>query len=249
MEGRCQYTVFFSAALNLQNIQITDKKLSPISPSFNPCGPCGPQRLPGLHHRGPRRISILAVLADRNCRRCRPRSCGGNFNPCGPCGLRRPLVWPRPGPPPVFQSSRSLRTATGLLHGAVTTPVLFQSLRSLRTATMGGSFQVDRVLQFQSSRSLRTATPEGIVRHRIEVRISILAVLADRDHGFQRRYRASWQFQSSRSLRTATWSLGPAHTHTRYFNPRGPCGPRRVCALIGLLELVFQSSRSLRTAT
>lgn len=77
MEGRCQYTVFFSAALNLQNIQITDKKLSPISPSFNPCGPCGPQRLPGLHHRGPRRpahrrdhghtgISILAVLADRD---------------------------------------------------------------------------------------------------------------------------------------------------------------------------------------
>lgn len=64
MEGRCQYTVFFSAALNLQNIQITDKKLSPISPSFNPCGPCGPQRLPVLHHRGPRRISILAVLAD-----------------------------------------------------------------------------------------------------------------------------------------------------------------------------------------
>lgn len=90
MEGRCQYTVFFSAALNLQNIQITDKKLSPISPSFNPCGPCGPQRLPGLHHRGPRRISILAVLAD-----CDALSSGRGqgrrryFNPRGPCGPRQ----------------------------------------------------------------------------------------------------------------------------------------------------------------
>lgn len=41
-----------------------------------------------------------------------PPGTAAYFNPRGPCGLRRPLVWPRPGPPPVFQSLRSLRTAT-----------------------------------------------------------------------------------------------------------------------------------------
>ena len=56
--------------------------------------------------------------------------------------------------------------------------------------------------KFQSSRSLRTATvplpPESS-----QGAISILAVLADRDHRCCRRCLRSW-----------------------YFNPRGPCGPR-----------------------
>ena len=34
-----------------------------------------------------------------------------------------------------------------------------------------------------------------------------------------------------------------------YFNPRGPCGPRRNYAIIGKSHKAFQSSRSLRTAT
>ena len=56
--------------------------------------------------------------------------------------------------------------------------------------------------------------------------ISILAVLADRD-GVPSPFLLEVSiFQSSRSLRTAT---APAQGHTatlKYFNPRGPCGPR-----------------------
>ena len=101
---------------------------------------------------------------------------------------------------------------------------------------------------FQSSRSLRTATLTGGIKHGI-----------------------CKEFQSSRSLRTATffalsgliWAAyfnprgpcGPRHpSHNRglqssYFNPRGPCGPRRLSLLFCATMLLFQSSRSLRTAT
>ena len=202
MEGRCQYTVFFSAALNLQNIQITDKKLSPISPSFNPCGPCGPQRLPVLHHRGPRRISILAVLADcdkdwqgvfldtdsisilavladrdMSSRRITARSATfQSLRSLRTATLtRKELAICRK-----FQSSRSLRTATFL--GAMTRArrTVFQSSRSLRTATESLLVLIWTLSLFQSSRSLRTATRDGARPGRAK-RISILAVLADRD--------------------------------------------------------------------
>ena len=186
MEGRCQYTVFFSAALNLQNIQITDKKLSPISPSFNPCGPCGPQRLPGLHHRGPRRISILAVLADRDARWTEMRISSRYFNPRGPCGPRLPhlrlealllcisilavLADRDSGKLAqfarriIFQSSRSLRTATTDDIVLVVWST-FQSSRSLRTATTNTTTTAPVKLIFQSSRSLRTATQKLVGLH------------------------------------------------------------------------------------
>ena len=104
-----------------------------------------------------------------------------------------------------FQSSRSLRTAT---HNVVLdySPHEFQSSRSLRTATTSNpnpvlttlhfnprgpcgprlsvSCQSIRGATFQSSRSLRTATRMltlgGVAR-----KISILAVLADRDFSCQ----------------------------------------------------------------
>ena len=38
--------------------------------------------------------------------------------------------------------------------------------------------------------------------------------------------RRSGEFQSSRSLRTATADVGMRIGYYRYFNPRGPCGPR-----------------------
>ena len=170
MEGRCQYTVFFSAALNLQNIQITDKKLSPISPSFNPCGPCGPQRLPVLHHRGPRRISILAVLADCD------KDWQGVFLDTDSISILavladRDIPYHQQGDDQErFQSSRSLRTATascvlalivaayfnprgpcGPRHDYFTSCLpspQFQSSRSLRTATCPVSFIVSGVRYF-----------------------------------------------------------------------------------------------------
>ena len=79
-------------------------------------------------------ISILAVLADRDV----------------------PPLFIIPGIT-VFQSSRSLRTATGGTADFYYI-IKFQSSRSLRTATMVWN-KVHRVIvPFQSSRSLRTAT-------------------------------------------------------------------------------------------
>ena len=125
------------------------------------------------------KISILAVLADRDWSTEEPSRIST-----------------------VFQSSRSLRTATpwALRHGRL---LAFQSSRSLRTATMALTSVVCALTRFQSSRSLRTATRSD-APYLLQVRdfnprgpcgprrrqywylchgcgISILAVLADRD--------------------------------------------------------------------
>ena len=58
------------------------------------------------------------------------------------------------------------------------------------------------------------------------------------------------QFQSSRSLRTATARPSCLCNDFRYFNPRGPCGPRLAIVMVfAWWGIRFQSSRSLRTAT
>ena len=170
-------------------------------------------------------ISILAVLADRDVKQFRRVTTGNHhFNPRGPCGPRPGEYWylsllsayfnPRGpcGPRPsadltaeeleqLFQSSRSLRTATAgagrrwsrsgyfnprgpcgpRLGAAILAAValIFQSSRSLRTATASRSLGIGKGI-FQSSRSLRTATGK-----------TLSAVQYCR-------------FQSSRSLRTAT---------------------------------------------
>ena len=79
---------------------------------------------------------------------------------------------------------------------------------------------------FQSLRSLRTATPSRLAEARAAAGISILAVLADRNH-----------------------CVRPSATLTANFNRRGPCGPRPHCVISCVIRLLFQSSRSLRTAT
>ena len=115
-----------------------------------------------IDYRNYLKISILAVLADRD------EYLGGNRVPIN-----------------VFQSSRSLRTAT------------------LRPGVNSSSLKL-----FQSSRSLRTATCLGRCRGGLVVAISILAVLADRDvNALPFRAYALIIFQSSRSLRTATFGI------------------------------------------
>ena len=195
-----------------------------------------------------------------------------NFNPRGPCGPRqmfsmssaetskfqssRSLRTATPSPrcrqwaACKFQSSRSLRTATTHLdggHDAV--GIEFQSSRSLRTATGEIESTVKGNMKFQSSRSLRTATPY-IWDRAFDLRISILAVLADRDTPAHTGHCLAEEFQSSRSWRTATLLTKKLETVQKNFNPRGPCGPRRGMNVKNTFEAVqFQSSRSLRTAT
>ena len=247
MEGRCQYTVFFSAALNLQNIQITDKKLSPISPSFNPCGPCGPQRLPGLHHRGPRRISILAVLADRDHSQTTFQSILGDISilaVLADCDTR----WrDNGGGTSVFQSSRSLRTATR---------------KSPERTCRGKYFNPrgpcgPRLRYCCKPMSVFYFNPRGPCGPRREPSASSLAY----PHNFNPRgpcgprpknggenygiyhFNPRSPCGPRRNVRTLL------RTGKAYFNPRGPCGPRPYAAPIVTHDVAFQSSRSLRTAT
>ena len=148
----------------------------------------------------------------------------------------------------LFQSSRSLRTATGVEQKAQTEQKQFQSSRSLRTATQNQQRRRCHSWQFQSSRSLRTATRD-----------------------FQLLMKRIRKFQSSRSLRTATvrasaptgalpisilavladrdFVCKAIKIIIRYFNPRGPCGPRPGSSFFPVGVMTFQSSRSLRTAT
>ena len=146
----------FQSSRSLRTATIFFILLDLLLSDFNPRGPCGP-RLPVLPIQfWSYAISILAVLADRD---------------MGQDGTGEGST--------VFQSSRSLRTATIIVVlPAPGKP--FQSSRSLRTATR--------------SAELSTAT----------TRISILAVLADRD----------------------TDRTFPSSALTIDFNPRGPCGPR-----------------------
>ena len=141
---------------------------------------------------------------------------------------------------------------------------LFQSSRSLRTATDAIN-QNTLTTAFQSSRSLRTATQAGhpwqCDRH-----ISILAVLADRDCTPERYERSEQIFQSSRSLRTATGRKDPTATSKvafqssrslrtetagayhlgtpdDNFNPRGPCGPRRCTVEYSISFILYFNPR------
>ena len=175
------------------------------------------------------------------------RRCLRNFNPRGPCGPRHHAGW-RNRHSSLFQSSRSLRTATEYVKGCADDGIIsilavladrdlrsmalpvqrirFQSSRSLRTATLKHILSERRIPEFQSSRSLRTATLHEDAT-----------------------YSANFTFQSSRSLRTATFNFGDKLTQRIYFNPRGPCGPRQNTEAVTDKEILFQSSRSLRTAT
>ena len=168
------------------------------------------------------------------------------FNPRGPCGPRLASRHPKLHPSE-FQSSRSLRTATRGYHMDAVWD-LFQSSRSLRTATWRSRKGAAKVLTFQSSRSLRTATT--------------LADFAVKQEGFQ----------SSRSLRTATSKLG-LDRFRPYISILAVLADRdglssfllqryQEISILAVLAdrdkapptsfqtpLIFQSSRSLRTAT
>ena len=187
MEGRCQYTVFFSAALNLQNIQITDKKLSPISPSFNPCGPCRLRHAYNVFVDGPLQFQSSQSLRTATSSASLRCSTPCHFNPCGPCGPR-PMECISAMPTFLFQSLRSLRTATACGLPRRCSPAYFNprgpcgprpASRWMSAASTGnfnpcgpcGPRQPKSVCNwhrlgnvrcavdgFQSSRSLRTAT-------------------------------------------------------------------------------------------
>ena len=109
-----------------------------------------------------------------------------------------------------FQPTRPLRGAT--YHGVhkVGDPKTFQPTRPLRGATYHGVHKVGDPKTFQPTRPLRGATLYGLLVFRSGFHISTHAPLAGRD----------WVRRSRRWLQ-------------RYFNPRAPCGARRVLSFEG----------------
>ena len=146
-------------------------------------------------------ISILAVLADRDMLQGLTEKTASEFQSSRSLRTATLQRLATRNHDTEFQSSRSLRTATNNLLQQQTRSknfnprgpcgprprrvahyilvYIFQSSRSLRTATILAAI-INPPMKFQSSRSLRTATLPDYEIYKM-LRISILAVLADRD--------------------------------------------------------------------
>ncbi len=167
------------------------------------------------------------------------------FNPRAPCGARRKKSQTFWGCF-IFQSTRPMRGATLLVHMAgigrpisihaphagrdiveLVSPLVlsaFQSTRPMRGATFSGLI-LSAISKFQSTRPMRGATiPAADVWAAIG--ISIHAPHAGRDE---------------------IWGL-PIY-NGKYFNPRAPCGARRLTEDDWRAFAEFQSTRPMRGAT
>ena len=170
------------------------------------------------------KISILAVLADRDGKFLRIRFISNYFNPRGPCGPRRTQADNR-------HTDHRISILAVLADRNERKASITALLTDFNPRGPCGPRPCSRLRksqshqEFQSSRSLRTAT-QGQRNFRQPRRISILAVLADRDDVVRQVGIGPPAFQSSRSLRTATSGKTQAPQTIDHFNPRGPCGPR-----------------------
>ena len=127
-----------------------------------------------------------------------------NFNPRPPCGGRPARCWAYPQPTTTFQS---------------TPPV--------RGATMPFKYSLKCSLTFQSTLPVRGATaPQDALHH--DGKISIHAPRAGSDLISYILSGVSRLFQSTLPVRGATDHRAHAYAPTRNFNPRSPCGERRV---------------------
>ena len=147
----------------------------------------------------------------------------------------------------IFQSSRSLRTATSSqavywVEGGISILAVLADRDPVGTSVFDDIMGISILAvladrdncvgkhgntrrEFQSSRSLRTATPEEALSA-LRLPISILAVLADRDslHAIQSCTQANFNPRGPCGPRQRHPVL--AYQLLSNFNPRGPCGPR-----------------------
>ena len=192
-------------------------------------------------------ISIHAPHAGRDCGIGSGGCPDPYFNPRAPCGARLDPSQ-RSAAKVEFQSTRPMRGATQLapFHGAVGVP-------------------------FQSTRPMRGATDPAVCP-RWAAYISIHAPHAGRDSFFRNLLSFNLRFQSTRPMRGATYTIGgqwrsiqisihaphagrdcrTSHEFPQaepYFNPRAPCGARRILNSMFDHPQGFQSTRPMRGAT
>ena len=195
---------------------------------FNPRGPCGPRLLHKIRLTGASKISILAVLADRDLIGSQKYTASGvlfqssrslrtatlqsgqvsrastDFNPRGPCG-------PRPSPGQPWPTDNTISILAVLADRDTKEQV------SVRTAD---GISILAVL------ADRDGNHHGPAAHKTS--ISILAVLADRDEQKQTEKNQAFPYFNPRGPCGPRPREGPSGAPLCfYFNPRGPCGPRR----------------------
>ena len=168
-------------------------------------------------------VSIHALLAECDRIPIPLSPYGRSFNPRTPCGVR-PLFVAFPPKKRGFQSTHSLRSATPLHHRKSHCSCRFNprtpcGVRPSAIMGSGGS------KPFQSTHSLRSATVQRL-HYAANAVVSIHALLAECDC-----------VRVSKTI------------YPRSFNPRTPCGVRRIPAKINIQTLKFQSTHSLRSAT
>ena len=236
----------FQSTLSLRRATGHFPAKGPHSYDFNPRSPCGERpQFPGLGLRVLEFQSTLSLRRATEISGCvkgrilnfNPRSpCGErpvdargnqrlrNFNPRSPCGERLPAMTIRL-PPQRFQSTLSLRRATGHAPEIHRRGHRFQSTLSLRRATIlahalppqlqdfnprspcgerhGLGHLPYAEMAFQSTLSLRRATTKNSRFHSWRC-ISIHALLAESDSWTDTRSILRPKFQSTLSLRRAT---------------------------------------------
>ena len=189
-----------------------------------------------------------------------------SFNPRAPCGAR-PLSSPLPRARVSFQSTRPVRGATAdYFRDGV--GYLFQSTRPVRGATYMGAYPsvTDPVSihapragrDFMSSRlrmsfavsihAPRAGRDDGCLCLCGQPLVSIHAPRAGRDNrGMDFRAVLEVSIHAPRAGRDCV-SVGIS-SESDCFNPRAPCGARRVLRLSHSISRVFQSTRPVRGAT
>ena len=138
----------------------------------------------------------------------------------------------------LFQSTLSLRRATGLPELAQAFRDTFQSTLSLRRATTFYSKEEDKHEEFQSTLSLRRATSSDDYKIAAAA-ISIHALLAESDLALSLHETIQPKFQSTLSLRRATLGQNISQRGYHHFNPRSPCGERPLLPVVTTVFAYF----------
>ena len=169
------------------------------------------------------KVSIHAPHAGRDRRYSRRPLSNSRFNPRAPCGARRLRPRGERKRQPCF-NPRAPCGARPRTFSIVSVTKMFQSTRPMRGATTVKQ-QVLALCLFQSTRPMRGATM-GTSLSTSSAGVSIHAPHAGRD-------------RTGRLVRTPSGS----------FNPRAPCGARRMWLSPSSTRTMFQSTRPMRGAT
>ena len=148
-----------------------------------------------------------------------------DFNPRTPCGVRRDAIMKVFGNPKSFQSTHPVRGATSVLRSTESSVFNFNPRTpcGVRPQAPEPEPGEDGI----SIHAPRAGCDDLVFADASELLISIHAPRAGCDRKFCREYFAGI-FQSTHPVRGATSPRSSAGRQRRDFNPRTPCGVRRI---------------------